>query len=66
MKKYLIVVVILTANTKLFAQDSTKKAPSTTITGSADVFFIGTISIIRKSIHTTALQALLIRVIHSS
>ncbi len=39
MKKYLIVVVILTANTKLFAQDSTEKAPSTTITGSADVYY---------------------------
>lgn len=38
MKKYIIAIVILMANMEAFAQDSTKKS-STTITGSADVYY---------------------------
>jgi hypothetical protein len=37
MKKYVIAIIIM-VNGKLFAQDSTKKS-STTITGSADVYY---------------------------
>lgn len=39
MKKYLVAIVIMVVNEKLFGQDSTAKKSSTTITGSADVYY---------------------------